>query len=97
MIDIANNFVEFKKEKHGDDSILLICDNLDAHCCKTVLDIFGAANILVWFCVPACTDLVQPIDAGIGRSIRLSVGHCLDKWLSIEGNLEAWEGGLSAK
>ena len=97
MIDIANNFVEFKKEKHGDDSILLICDNLDAHCCKIVLDIFGAANILVWFCVPACTDLVQLIDAGIGRSLRLSVGHCLDKWLSIEGNLEAWEGGLSAK
>jgi len=32
MVDIAKDFVKFKKEKHGDDSVLLICDNLDAHC-----------------------------------------------------------------
>lgn len=97
MVDITNDFVKFKKEKHGDDSVLLICDNLDAHCYKPVREIFGAANILVWFCVPGCTDLIQPIDAGIGRSIRIYVGHDLDKWLSVDENLEAWEDRLSAK
>ena len=52
---------------------------------------------MVWYCVPGCTDLIQPIDAGIGRSIRIYVGHNLDKWLSFDENLEAYEGKLSAK
>jgi hypothetical protein len=96
MIQIARTFVEFKRAKHGDDHVLLICDNLDAHCFSDVLDIFAYANILVWFCVPGCTDLIQPIDAGIGRSIRIYVGHALDKWLSLDENLQAWEERLSA-
>ena len=47
--------------------------------------------------MPTCINLIQPIDAGIGSSISISVRHNLDKWLSVEENLEAWEGGLSAK
>ena len=43
-----------------------------------------------------CTDLIQPIDAGIGRSIRIYVGHALDRWLSIDDNLDKWEGKLKA-
>ena len=96
MIDIAKSFVLFKREKHGDDAVLLFADNLDAHCYQPVLDIFAEANILVWFIVPGCTDLIQPIDAGIGRSIRIYVGHALDRWLSVDGNLDLWEGKLSA-
>jgi hypothetical protein len=92
MKDIAHDFVRFKREHHGDDHILLICDNLDAHCCDEVLEIFSSANILVWFVVPACTDLIQPIDAVIGRSLRIHVGHSLDKWLSVDDNLDLWEG-----
>ena len=97
MVDIAKDSVKFKKEKHGDDSVLLIYDNLDAHCHEKIRDIFGAANILVWYCVPDCTDLIQPIDAGIGHSIRIYVRHDLDKWLSVDDNLEAWEDRLCAK
>jgi hypothetical protein len=97
MVEIAQEFVQFKREKHGDKAVLLICDNLDAHCFEDVLVIFGSANILVWFCVPGCTDLIQPIDAGIGRSIRIYVGHALDKWLSIEENFDLWEDKLSCK
>ena len=47
--------------------------------------------------LPGCTDAVQAIDAGIGRSIRIYVGHELDAWLEVEGNLEKWENGLKAK
>ena len=97
MIEIAKDFVKFKREKHDDDHVLLFCDNLDAHCFDEVLQIFSSANILVWFCVPACTDLIQPIDAGIGRSIEIYVGHALDKWLSVDTNLELWEGSLCAR
>ena len=93
---IATGFVCFKRENHDNDHILLICDNLDAHCCEEVLEIFANANILVWFVVPAWTDLIQPIDAGIGRSIRIYVGHALDKWLSVDDNLDLWEGTISA-
>ena len=49
------------------------------------------------YCVPGCTDLIQLIDTGIGHSIWIYVGHDLDKWLSFDENLEAWEGKLSAK
>ena len=79
--------------------MLLFADNLDAHCYQPVLDIFASANVLVWFVVPGCTgDLIQPIDAGIGRSIRIYVGHALDtRWLSVDDNLDKWwEGKLSA-
>lgn len=96
MVDIAKTFVKFKKEKHGDDAVLLFADNLDAHCYAPVLEVLSEANILVWFIVPGCTDLIQPIDAGIGRSIRIYVGHALDRWLSIDDNLDEWEGKLSA-
>ena len=51
---------------------------------------------MVWSVVPGCTDLIQPIDAGIGRSVRIYVGHALDRWLSIDDNLDEWEGKLSA-
>lgn len=76
---------------------MLICDNLDAHCFRDVLEIFAEGNILVWFCVPGCTDLIQPIDAGIGRSVRILVGHALDRWLSVDKNLNQWEGSLSTR
>ena len=76
--------------------LLLFADNLDSHCYGPVSEVFSAANILVWFIVPGCTDLVQPIDAGIGRSIRIYVGHALDRWLSIGDNLDQWEGKLKA-
>ena len=51
---------------------------------------------MVWSVVPGCTDLIQPIDAGICRSVRIYVGHVLYRWLSIDDNLDEWEGKLSA-
>ena len=83
MGDIAKDFVNFKESRHGNDSVHFICGNLDTHCCKYVLNNFGAINILVQFCVPGCTDSIQLIDTGKGCSIRISVGHGLDKWLSV--------------
>ena len=57
---------------------------------------FAQTNIFVWFVVPGFTDLIQPIYAGIGRSIRIYVGRALDIWLSIDDNLDLWEGKLNA-
>ena len=57
MLEIARTFAEFKREKHGDDAVLLFADNLEAHCHLPVLEKFAQANIFVWFVVPGCTDL----------------------------------------
>ena len=77
ILEIARTFEEFKREKHENDDVLLFADNLDAHCHLSILEMFAQANIFVWFVVPGCTDLIQAIDAGIGSSIRIYVGHSL--------------------
>ena len=50
--------------------------------------------------MPGCSNLIQPIDAGLGgRSMRICVlgPHALlDRWLSVDDNLNKWEGKLSA-
>ena len=42
------------------------------------------------------THLVQPIDAGIGRSLRIAVCKALDEWLMDGANLMKWEAKMSA-
>jgi len=96
MLEIAGLFAESKREKHGDDAVLLFADNLDAHYYLPVSEIFAQNNIFVCFVVSGCNDLIQPIDAGIGRSTRIYVGHALGRWLSIDENLDLWEGKLKA-
>ena len=39
---------------------------------------------------------LQPIDAGIGRSVRIRIGHALDDWLMEASNLEKWKTKISA-
>ena len=34
----------------------------------------------------------QSIDAGLGRSVRLSVGRYLDEWFMNNDNMSRWEG-----
>ena len=46
IIGIKIYFVDLEKSKRGNDSVLLICENIDAHCFEDVLQMFGAANIL---------------------------------------------------
>jgi hypothetical protein len=57
------------------------------------LNEFARSNVLVVFVVPGCTDAIQPIIAGIGRSIRIYIGQELDTWLMINDNLDKWEKG----
>jgi hypothetical protein len=42
------------------------------------------------------TNFIQPIDAGIGRSVHTAIGHQLDGWLMHEEHMEIWEGKMSA-
>lgn len=96
MIKLANKFVSFKKKKHGDDWIVLFCDNLSAHLAPEVKEIFGSNQVLLWFFPPNMTEMVQPIDAGYGRSLRAAIGRQLDNWLMNGENLLKWEGKMTA-
>ena len=42
------------------------------------------------------TEIVQPIDAGYGRSLRAGIGRELDLWLMDAENLLKWEGKMTA-
>ena len=42
------------------------------------------------------TEMVQPIDAGYGRSLRAAIGRQLDNWLMNGENLLKWEGKMTA-
>ena len=85
--------------KEGDTvtSVLVICDNLDAHVAPETREVFAAdQTVFVCYLPPSVTEAIQPIDAGFGRSLRCGVGRRLDSWLMEESNLELWEAGMTA-
>lgn len=97
MVKLAERFCEKKEKLLGKRPAVMFCDNLDAHCCDEVLEVFSKHNVLLIFVPPATTDATQPIDAGIGRSTRIEIGNQLDLWLMSEDNLDKWESGFKAK
>ena len=95
--DLAVRFVDFKIQKHGVEKwVILFCDNLSAHLDEEVKLIFGNGKVFLCYFPPNMTNMVQPIDAGLGRSVRIKIGHALDEWLMEEENLEKWESKMSA-
>ena len=97
MEELARRFVRRKIEKHGKEVwVIAFCDNLKAHVSENVRKIFGEGHVFLCFFPPNMTHLVQPIDAGIGRSLRIAVGHALDGWLMDGANLMKWEAKMSA-
>ena len=78
MIKLAAKFVEEKIRRHGDEWIVLYADNLSAHLNPEVKQIFGNAHVLLIYFPPNMTEMVQPIDAGYGRSLRAAIGRELD-------------------
>ena len=84
MKTLANDFINHVKERHNCLGVLLLCDNLAAHASDEVKETFHKGNVLLCYFPPCATESMQPIDTGIGRSIRCAVGNLLDKWLLIE-------------
>ena len=83
MENLAHNFVRRKIEMHGEDTwVIAFCDNLKAHVNEQVRDIFGKGHVFLCFFPPNMTHIVQPIDAAIEQSLRIAIGHVLDRWLA---------------
>ena len=76
--------------------VLLFCDNLKARLDEEVKRIFGDAKVLLFYFPPNMTNFIQPIDAGLGRSVRIAIGNYLDLWLMDADNMERWESKLTA-
>jgi hypothetical protein len=70
---------------------LLLLDNLDAHVDMPFRAALRANNTLAWFLPPGCTDFLQPVDAGAGRTIVSLYMEAQDIWLDKDENLELWE------
>jgi len=97
MQGLAKRFVGYKNKKFGEDQwVIMFCDNLAAHVDSDVKTIFGDGKVLLVFFPPAMTEVIQPIDAGYGRSTRCCIGNELDRWLMDTSNLEKWEANLTA-
>ena len=95
MIELAHKFVREKIKRHGDEWICLFADNLSAHLLPEVKEIFGSNQVLLIFFPPCMTEMVQPIDAGYGRSLRCAIGRELDDWLMDSNNLKKWESKMT--
>ena len=71
---------------------LLTLDNLHGQTTETFKACMKKeCNSLVWHYPVWCTDVLQPIDAGLAALIKVEVGKELDIWLENGDNLERWE------
>ena len=85
MINISEIFVQNKVEFYGaDTSVILFCGDLKYHVNDQIQKILGDAKVLLYFLPKNMTEVVQPIDAGYGRSLRCKIEHSLDIWLMSE-------------
>ena len=97
MRQLAHCFVAHKQEVHGEDVwVLLFCDNLKAHLDQEVKQIFGQGKVLLCYLPPNMTNFIQPIDAGLGRSVHCAVARELDDWLMDANTMVPWEGKMTA-
>ena len=55
----------------------IFCDNLSAHLDLEV-KIFFNGKVLLFYLPPNMKNFIQPIDAVLGRSVRILIGNFLD-------------------
>ena len=71
---------------------ILLMDNLHAQTTDAFKEFLSErCNTLAWYFPANNTDEVQPVDAGVGRMLKVEVGRQLDIWLGQADNLEKWE------
>ena len=73
------------------------CDNLDCQIQEQFLNLLKTVNCFRWLLPSQSTSETQPVDAGLGRLVKLHIAQEFESWLEIDENLELWENGkLSA-
>lgn len=77
-----------------DTQYLLLQDNLDAQLQPAYVAELGKLQTASRWLLAGKTDYVQPVDAGLGRQIKLYMGEEMDAWLEDDDNLEKWESNV---
>lgn len=70
---------------------LMLMDNLHSHKTDAFTGTLKKRGVLSWFHSPNCTDVQQPVDAGLGRHIKVLYEQAQDLWLENEENIAKWE------
>ena len=91
MKEAAKTFADHAKILHEEKLTLLIMDNLST-CLDLEVKQALSKTIIFILCVPPnCTEAMQPIDAGHGRSLRVHTGELIDEWLIEESSMLRWD------
>ena len=75
----------------SDEEKLMFCDNLDAQTTNSFLDLLRQVGCSRFLTPPETTDLVQALDDGLGRLVKLQVSKQLEKWLDVDQNMHIWQ------
>jgi hypothetical protein len=73
------------------DEYLLLQDNLDAQLQPNYIRKLKNMGVVSRWLLAGHTDYVQPVDAGLGRQLKIYIGQEMDEWLDDDDNLEKWE------
>ena len=81
----------------GGDEYLLLQGNLDAQLQPEYIHALKELRTTSRWLIAGKIDYVQPVDAGLGRQMKLYIGAEMDAWLEDDDSLEKWESnGLTA-
>ena len=77
-----------------DTQYLLLQDNLDAQLQPAYVAELGKLQTASRWLLAGKTDYLQPVDAGLGRQVKLYMGEAMDAWLEDDDNLDKWESNV---
>lgn len=75
----------------ANEKALLLCDNLNSQIAAEFKEACKKERIVNWEYPANTTELLQPVDAGLGRDLKREIGEQMATWLEDEENLEVWE------
>jgi hypothetical protein len=70
-----------------DTEALMLMDNLHSHKTDALTGTLKRHGILSWFHSPNCTDIQQPVDAGLGRHMKVLYEQAQTKTISPSGSV----------
>ena len=92
--DVVQPFVEAERKAGvatANTRYLLFQDNLDSQKQPDYIAMLKEWGVDDHKLPPNETDQVQPVDRGLGRHVKIYLGHLMDEWLDDDDNLEKWK------
>ena len=76
----------------GQERFVLFADNLTGQQADEFKEAVAELGGVVWYLLKNCTDIVQPVDAGVGDCIKKLIQKQQREWLSYDANADRWYG-----